>query len=318
MRIAVLGAGSLGGLIAGALAGAGIETTLLARGETARIIAERGIAIEGALSASGRPKVVVDPGRLGEVDVVLVAVKTYDTEQALAEIEPSRVGAAASLQNGVLKDDLLRSKFGPGKVLGCATQLGGQRIAPDRIRCMFPGKTFFGEFDGSTSPRLDKLADAFTVAGLPVERSTVISSLEWTKAVLQAATAPLAAIVGRPLHEIYLGPAAALYVHIVREAAAIAKACGVDLDGEQPWGGPMAALLSLDDAAAVELVQSYGRDFVARGATQIRISMQQDVAAGRPTEIDETAGHLVNEGRRLGIPTPYLDAACTLTRALIR
>lgn len=316
MRIAVLGAGGVGSVVAGLLATTSHDVVLVARGEHLAAIQAHGLAVEGAVTAVTRPGLVERASDLRDIDVLLVVTKTYDTLEALAGVDPGEVGAAASLQNGVLKDRLLEEHFGRDRVIGCATMVGGERLGPGRVRYTLAGDTFFGEFDGTASARVEALAGAFREAGLGVQVARDIASIEWTKQVLQAANGPLATITRGPLHAIYLGPAAVLYQRIVREAAAVAAAHGVALDREQTWGGPLADLLDLDDDAGLALIREYGERLVARGATNVRISMEKDVATGSRTELEETAGWVEREAARLGIAAPNLAFACQAVRAL--
>jgi 2-dehydropantoate 2-reductase len=316
MRIAVLGAGGVGSVVAGMLAQTAHDVVLVARGEHFAAIQAGGLAIEGAVAAVSRPRLVEHAGALRAVDVLLVVTKTYDTLEALRDVDPAEVTAVASLQNGVLKDRLLAGHFGSQKVIGCATMVGGERLGPGRVRYTLAGDTFFGESDGAASPRVEALAQAFREAGLGVQVARDIASIEWTKQVLQAANGPLAAITRLPLHAIYLGPAAVLYQRIVREAAAVAAAHGVALDREQAWGGPLADLLDLDDEAGLALIRTYGERLAARGATNVRISMEKDVATGSRTELEETAGWVEREAARLGVAAPNLSFACQAVRAL--
>lgn len=316
MRIAVLGAGGVGSVVAGLLARTHHDVVAVARGEHLAAIQTQGLTIEGAVSAHTRPALAGRGRELRAVDVLLVVTKTYDTLVALRDVDPGEVAAVASLQNGVLKDRLLAAHFGQEKVIGCATMVGGERLGPGRVRYTLAGDTFFGEFDGTMSARVTALADAFRDAGLGVQVARDIASIEWTKQVLQAANGPLAAITRQPLHAIYLGPAAVLYQRIVREAAAVAAAHGVALDREQAWGGPLADLLDLDEEAGLALIREYGERLVARGATDVRISMEKDIATGSRTELEETAGWVEREAARLGIAAPNLSFACQAVRAL--
>jgi 2-dehydropantoate 2-reductase len=298
------------------MAAAGQDVVLVARGAQLEAIRARGLRVDGSVRVQGRPRVVGSGAQLPDVDLLLLTTKTYDSVGALAGVAPERVGAAASLQNGILKDELLAERFGRAKVIGCATMVGAQRTAPGQVRCFHFGDTFFGELGGEPSARIEAVRRGFAGAGLNVRTSDRILSLEWTKQVLQAANAPGTAITRQPLHEYYLTAAAAIYVQIVREAAAVPAKLGIELDTEYAWGGPVKELLDVDDEAAVRMTNEFGQRLLDQGADNIRISMQQDVVAGRRTEIEETAGYVLREAHRLGLQAPYLDFACQAIRAM--
>jgi 2-dehydropantoate 2-reductase len=316
VRIAVLGVGGVGSVLAAFLRRVDRhEVVAVARGEQCAAIREHGLRVDGLKQAHAWPRVVGSAAELRSIDLLLLSTKTFSTLDALADVNPREVRMVASLQNGVLKDQLLARHFGWETVIGCTTMLGGERLSPGVVRYMLDGETFFGELDGGVSARVREIGDAFQQAELPFQLSDNIRSLEWTKQVLQAATAPLSALLRLPLHQLYRGPAARLYYRIVLEAAAVAAAEGVDLDAVHAWGGPVASLLGASEDEALRQLTAFAEALEARGGTNIRVSMLQDLDAGRPTEIEETAGHVVSLGRAAGVATPYLDFACQAVRA---
>ncbi|MFN0096926.1 MAG: ketopantoate reductase family protein [Dehalococcoidia bacterium] len=317
MRIAVVGGGGLGSVYAGKLALSGQDVVVRTRGGHIEAIRRDGLRLEGAYSGVARPALAASGPEIGEADLLILATKTYDTAEVLKDIDPASFGAVASVQNGVLKDDVLAAHFGRDKVVGCAAMVGAERTAPGVVHCTLPGETFFGEFTGEMSPRVLAIGQAFERAGLGVDVTPRVQSIEWTKQVLQCGTAPLNTITRMPLHTMFLGPAATVYREVIIEAAAVAAAHGVTLDRHPRWGGAVAELLECGREEGLELVRARGRALEARGATNIRISMQQDVAAGRRIELEETAGHIAREAQRLGIAAPYLDALCTCVRAIV-
>ena len=316
MRIGILGAGGIGSVIAALLSRTSHEVVLVARGDHFAAIERDGLEVSGAIEAHGVPQLVASGGELPTLDMLLLTTKTYDSSEALARVDPAKVAAVASLQNGIAKDNLLTAHFGPEKVIGGATMIGGERTGPGQVRCSLLGRTYFGEFDGAASPRLQAIREAFEAGGLPVEVDEDIRSIEWTKQVLQAATAPLAALIRQPLHALYSGPAASLVRDIVVEGTAVAAAHRIELNSTEPWNLPLAAMIDAARPDGIALARATGAELAERGATNVRISMEQDVVAGRKTELEETAGWVVRESQRLGVAAPTLEIVCTAVRAL--
>src|SRR5438034_11748402 len=111
MKFVILGAGALGSIIGGHLARAGEEVTVIGRGQRPASLERHGIVLTGLADFTAPVIVATDPRTVSEADVLVVAVKTYDTEPALASIRHPRVGTVLSIQNGVLKDEQLARTF---------------------------------------------------------------------------------------------------------------------------------------------------------------------------------------------------------------
>ena len=232
-------------------------------------------------------------------------------------MEGLRPQAALSLQNGVLKDDVLAAAFGRPAVLGATTMLGATRSAPGVVDFTLDGPTVAGELAGPPSARLARLAEAWNASGLRLQAVDDIAAHEWAKQALQAAMAPLSVLTNRPAHLIWGTPAlAGSLVTMVREAAAVAAALGIELSHDAAYGFDMAALAGLPVAEATGLVLARGAEVAAAGRTEIVISMLQDVRAGRPTEIEETVGHVVRLAGGLGVAVPVLAFACEVVRGI--
>src|SRR2546429_4182442 len=118
MKIVILGAGALGTVLGAHLARAGEDVTLLARGQRAAYLQEHGATITGLVDFTVPVPVVTDPSQIRDADVLIVTVKTYDMEPALAAVKHLDVGSVLSIQNGVLKNEQLAQTFGWEKVLG--------------------------------------------------------------------------------------------------------------------------------------------------------------------------------------------------------
>src|SRR6185295_15835957 len=115
MRFAILGAGALGTILGAHLARAGHDVAMIARGDRARAIRRQGLVVSGLSSIEARPAVIDDPNNVGDTDTLVVATKAIDTAETLASIAHVRLQNALSLQNGVIKDELLASAFSPSR-----------------------------------------------------------------------------------------------------------------------------------------------------------------------------------------------------------
>ena len=187
MKIAVMGSGGVGGFYGGRLARAGAEVTFVARGRHLAAMREQGLLIENEAQGDIHlPKVQVtdDPATIGPVDLVLVGVKLWDLEAAAKTLKPV-VGpdtAVLSLQNGVIKDDILRRIFGDKAVMGGVGYVATHIARPGVIRQVGTlQRILFGEYDGSRSARAQALLELALKAGLQAELSTDIRRTLWEK-----------------------------------------------------------------------------------------------------------------------------------------
>src|SRR5262245_10237365 len=179
MRIAIMGSGAVGGYFGARLAAGGSEVTFIARGAHLEAMRENGLRVESPLGDLELPRVDAtdDPRTIGAVDLVIVAVKLWDTEQAARQIEPLvRAGAAAiSLQNGVAKDEVLRGVLGAASIMGGTCYIGASIVGPAAIRHIGQmQRIVFGEYDGRRSPRAEAFLSACQRAGIDVELSADI------------------------------------------------------------------------------------------------------------------------------------------------
>lgn len=317
MRVVILGAGGVGSVVGAHLAQAGHDVLLIGRPGHVQAIAERGLEITGARSMRVRVPAAVDGSELDECDLLVVTCKTPDTGDALESVAHVRVGLSCSLQNGVVKDRALADAFGPDRVLGACTMIGAARLADGVVHFTLDDETFFGEPHGPVSDRVQRVVDAFVESGLGAKAADDVASYEWTKQVLQCASAPVSALTRLPMHAIWGNRLLAeLTVSILREATAVARANGIELTTHPGFGFDLRTLDQVPFEQAVGLVMQRGEAVRARGHTNILTSMLQDVQAGRRTEIEETVGHVVREAGRLGVPVPRTELLYKAVRGI--
>lgn len=309
MHTVIVGAGALGSILGGYLAEAGEEVTLVGRKPHVDAIRARGLIIEGM---RGRHLVrniraTADAREVTAADNLFLAVKSYDTAEALASLAHLRgkVGAALSVQNGGGKDEALAEAFGRDAVVGATSIVGGAMPAPGHVIHTNEGGTWLGELDGRRTPRVEAIAGAFRKAKLPVEVRDDIRSAIWCKLNQMIPAATLACVTRLHVHEMYQDPSlAALFVELSREVAGVASRLGIPLVDCQ--GFPVKTLCSQPVDAAVESVIARGKGMQERGMTQVKISTLQDLERGKRTEAEHVIGYVVNLAAAHGVAVPKL------------
>ncbi len=329
-RVTIVGAGSLGLVLAAALARAGHLVTLMARAGSAAALRDRGaIEVTGQLAltvpvaalpaADGQVGVTHHASELPQADAVLFTSKGHDLPGSIEEVADAwpvqrREGSfVAGLQNGVVKDELLAAAFGSRAVVGAATVLGAQRLVPGAATVTGLGTTFLGEFDAPSSARTDRIAAVFAGAGLPVVVVTEIRSLLWAKFCNAIGIFGVSALTRLPSVEIFARPPLAFaYRSLLDEAAAVAAAEGVEVKDFPDL--PMRTYLQPTPAEAV--AEMGRRAAPGRGRAPGFSSIVQDVAAGRRTEIEETFGDLVRRAHQHGVQVPRAELVYRIVSGL--
>src|SRR2546430_2365754 len=184
MNIVILGAGALGSIIGGHLARVGEEVTLIARGQRAAYVQQHGMPLTGLADFTMPVAVTTQPQAVREADVLVVAVKTYDTEAALASVSHLKVGSVLSIQNGVLKNEQLAHTFGWEKILGAAVVLSGEVTPTGPVRFTLNEYFALGELPEGTSARIQALVTALARSGIRTEAAAQIRTVEWSKYAL--------------------------------------------------------------------------------------------------------------------------------------
>ncbi len=315
MRFAVLGAGSLGLLVAGHLARAGHQVTVVGKPEQAALLRERGLEVVGASSFAARVDAASRPEEVSPADYLIVAVKARDTLAALDRVSGVEFGGVASLQNGMAKDGQLAERFGWPKVIGATTILGATLLEPGRTQHTMVGVTYFGEYDSSRSKRVARLAAAFNEAGMKAEIPESILSAEWSKLCQIVPAALLSAVSRLEYYKVCKSrDLAELFVSITHECVAVARACGVEVGDYQ--GFAIRTLAGAPFEKGVEMILERGANLERSGQTSVRISMLQDIVRGRKTEIEETAGYVVQKAREHGVAVPNVEFGYRVVRGV--
>ena len=289
MRIAVIGAGGIGGIYGAALARAGADVTFVARGRHLAAMREQGLRVEGdRVETHIRPVLATDdPASIGVVDYVLSCVKLWDVESTGEQIRPI-VGpqtAVVPLQNGIDAAERLIPILGHEAVMSGTAFVTGAIVAPGVIRQTGTYQRMtFGEIDGSASTRGERLRDLCAMAGFEGVLSPDIRVPIWDKFILLVPLSGLNALTRLPLAKWRDDPdLLALYEASLRETVAVGLAEGVRLPPDTV--GQTLAMM---------------RSMPAYHTT----SMGNDLLRGNRLELPWFAGKVVELGRSHGIPTP--------------
>lgn len=310
MKTVIVGAGALGSVLGGYFAQVGADVTLLARKLHAEAIRKQGLRIGGMREEQvvRNLRAVSDPAEVASADLLILGVKSYDTQDTLASLGHLRgkVGAAISIQNGGRKDEELGDAYGRDVVVGATTIVGASMPEPGRVIHTNEGGTWIGEFDGRRSARVEAIVDLFRKAGLPIEVREDIQSAIWCKLNQMVPAAALSCVTRLHIHEIYQDRTlATLFVELSHEVARVAERLGIPLVDCQ--GFPVKTLCSQPVDAAVESVMARGRIMQERGMTGVKISTLQDLERGRKTEADHVIGHVVRLADAHGVAIPKLQ-----------
>jgi 2-dehydropantoate 2-reductase len=292
MRIAVYGAGGVGGYFGGRLAQAGADVHLIARGAHLRALREHGLRVRSVKGDFAvRLPATDDPAGIGPCDYVLFCVKAFDTEPAAARLGPllGEDTAVLSLQNGVDNEEKLARAVGERHVMGGAAFVFAGIAEPGVVvHTGGPTSITFGELDGQPSERARRLLDCCQRAGFAAELSASIRTVLWAKLAFICAQAGMTAAVRLPIGEIRTVDAAwAAFQRLVAEVAAVAEADGSPL--------PPAV-----QERAIAMAQG-----VEPGSFS---SLHDDLVAGRRMELEALHGSVVRRAAELGVPVPMSEA----------
>lgn len=289
MRIAIMGSGGLGGYFGARLVhGGAAEVHFVARGQHLEVMLRDGLRIEGPEAIHVKNVNATEhPADIGVVDLVMLCVKLWDTEQAIEQIRPM-VGpntAIVSFQNGVLKDQYLRAAFNPNQLMGGVGYVATTIKAPGVIAQTGPmQRLLFGEFDGSRSPRGEALLAACLAGGIKAELSNDIVREIWQKYVFLVGLSGTTTTIRKPIGPIRSHPQTRAFLHdVMHEVVQVGRAQGVALP---------------DDYAQVRLQLA---DEVSPDMTA---SMHHDLQRGNRLEVRWLSGGVVELGLAKGVATP--------------
>lgn len=310
-KLVIVGPGGLGGTVAALLVRKGAcEVTVVGRpGNHIDAIQRGGLTIEGRDKFTVRIDAVENAHSIKECDCLIFAVKAQDTQVALANTRHIKVNDfVASLQNGVIKDDLLAGAFGREKVLGALAVIAGECPRPGVVNWTYDGGTQFGELDGRVSGRVECIVDIFQQAGLVTQSSDAVLSAIWSKTVGWVPLGLLAALSRQGNADIFSTRSlAAEYVGMVREFSALAASKGVALMDLGPYHVKTWNQGDVENAVR-QVMTSPLAD------SQTTHSALQDIQRGCITEFSACVGPMIEDANDNSIP---MQAIQVLYAALV-
>jgi 2-dehydropantoate 2-reductase len=316
VEYAILGAGAIGSILGAHLARSGHSVLMLARAARAQQIEQQGLRIRGLAEFTQAVPVLSQASDFRGADVLVVTTKTYGMEAALAPLRHAQVGAAFSLQNGLMKNEQLAAVFGADRVLGAVANASGEVLSSGEVLFTRNEQLCVGEPSGELSARVQRIARTIDAAGVRTTAVPDIQSLEWSKFAAWAGLMVLSVTTRAVTWKYLVNPDAALVlVRLVREVGALAAACHVPLSDQSML--PVASLCRGTEAQATAVIQSLGLQLKA-GAPQHRMSTLQDLEAGRPLEVEETLGYAARKAAQMSLPLPLLSSCYALVRGLNR
>lgn len=317
MKICIIGAGAIGGLLAVRLADAGEDVTIVARGAHLGAILDRGLTLrEEGKETNARPHAVSNLSEVAGQDLVILGVKAHQVTPIAHQIPATLSGAGLVLtaQNGVPwwyffkhggpHEGRVLESVDPGgaiaaalpvdRVIGSVVYPAAEIIEPGVIQLIEGNRFSLGELDNSKSARIQAVSQAFTAAGFKAPVVTDVRAEIWTKLWGNLSFNPISALTGATLGGICRHPLGrALAADMMREAQSVGEALGVRFR------------IPLEKRLA-------GAEAVGEHKT----SMLQDIGAKRPTEVAALVGSVIELGRLVEVPTPAICAVYACVRLL--
>ncbi|MHB8634145.1 MAG: ketopantoate reductase family protein [Thermoplasmatota archaeon] len=287
--VLVAGAGAIGQWLGLRLLQAGHQVCLLTRPDVAQSVRASGLWVEGFTQAHGHPTCITKPSEVrGPFASIVLTCKAHATEELALQVAPLLApdGVLLSLQNGFGNGSKAAFAVGAPRVAVATTSHGVDVTSPGRIRHAGVGDTHVGPLAPGSGPAARRAWDLLYAAGLDPGWHESMQEAVWTKGLLNHAVNPVAALGGVTNGALLFAPLTGEAHGLLDEGVALSRAAGIPL--------PPALGSALDS-----LLERTGAN---------RCSMLQDVARGRPTEVEQISGWLCRLGRRLGYPMPKSEA----------
>lgn len=302
MKIAVVGAGGIGGYFGGRLAAAGHNVAFLARGPHLEAMRERGLSVHGVAGNILVPRVHAtdNVSDLGQAEFVLLAVKTWQLGAVIDELGPllGHGTAIITIQNGIDAPHLVAEKYGREVVLPGTAKVFAHLEAPGLVRHVGgPGLLTYGEWDNEVTPRVKRLRAALARAGIAAAVPLDIWAELWSKFLFVAPFGSLGAATDATIGVLRSRPGTrGLLITLMQEIREVALAQGIQLPHD-----------------VVEATMA----FVDQQPDSGRSSLQRDILAGRPSELEAWTGAVVRLGAETGTSTPVHDMLHELLAARV-
>jgi 2-dehydropantoate 2-reductase len=286
-RVCIVGAGVIGSLFAGHLAGVCEVSVLTRRREHADALNQHGLRVSGKSERQARVTATADPDELPPFEVALVATKAAGLEAAVRQLEGRFPEATiVTVLNGIGAEEVVRT-HGAWRIVSGVTFMSGTRHSDTHVQYILDTETWLGPYEDTPFEIVRDIAETMAKAGLKVEALPDLRPAQWSKLIFNASVNPTAALTGLP-HDFHFaqetdpGDLGHLVHGLVDEGKAVAAAAGIELH-DDPWEMNVLA--------------------TKRGSAHYP-SMLEDVEAHRQTEIELITGSLVREAERRDVPVP--------------
>ncbi|MQG63344.1 MAG: 2-dehydropantoate 2-reductase [SAR202 cluster bacterium] len=286
MRIAIMGAGGVGGCLGGLLGKAGNDVWLIVRGEHLEAIRANGLKlVRPDTEFVVQVNATDNPAEVGPVDLVLFTVKTYQNRHVITTLKPlmGHETSVITLQNGVESHEQLGAVLGPSNILPGAYWASSHILSPGVIGEDVPAQISFGEIDDTDSLRSPDIRKVFRDAGIKTEISLDPLQVLWEKFIVLSALAGItSAAQTRPKELLKYPDARAMFCNAMEESLAVGLAKGINLPDN----------LVQDSLKYIESLPDFQN------------SMHGDYEAGRATELEALSGAVIRLGKQIGVKTP--------------
>lgn len=271
------------------------DVLLIGRRDHVHAIKKNGLKISGKTNFIAYPDATVTMKEGNEIDIVILAVKAYDTEKAVKKIANICSAPILSLQNGIKNEEIVMEISGEKRAIGGITTHGVRYISPGEVCHTGVGETIIGEMDGSISERIKKFANMLSECRIETKISEDIRKEIWRKAIVNAAINPLTAILrcknGYLLETTHTKK---LMEDICKEATMVSKSAGIDVGND-----------------VIKKVKE-----VAYLTRENHSSMLQSAIRNKRTEIDYINGEIARIGKKNGIETPINSTLVAIIKAM--
>jgi len=306
-RVCVVGGGVIGSLYAAHLARIADVSVLTRRPEHARALEEQGLRVSGKADFNARLHATADPGDLPGADLVILATKATDLEDAARRLAGRLPEAIAmTIQNGLGAEEIVRA-HGARPLISAVTFMSGVRHGDAHVEYELDTETWLGPYAGTTTVEtVDEVAQLLVAAGLRARPFPDLRPAQWSKLIFNATVNTVAALTDLPHVAAFAAEQAPtdlghLVHELMEEGKRVAAAAGLELH-EDPWEMNVLAVRR-------------GETEAAHGKYAHVPSMLDDVRSRRRTEVDFITGALVREADRHGVPVPLHTAMYRLVRA---
>ena len=317
-RIAVIGAGAIGGITSALIAKAGHDVTLVCKHrEIADLANGKGLSLTGVCGEQSIPvRAVCEIRELeGTFDLCLIATKAYDMPACAEQMLPllGQDSLVVSLQNGICTD-AMAAVVGADRTVGCVVGFGATMHGPGKLEMTSTGEFVIGMANGSHPPLLDTLRDVLSSVVPTIISENIYAEL-YSKLIVNSCITSLGAICGLRLGEMMQRrDARKIFLAIIREAVQVADAIQLTIP---PYGGKlnyhtlMKGSSFLDDLRRHAMIRIVGIKYA-----KLKSSSLQSLERGRPTEIDYFNGYIVKKGKEAGVPCPVNERMVALVKEI--